>query len=125
MSAPINIRDGFPRFFRGSHLYPVQLWPYNSFTNQHRESNVDRGIWMTWYNLPQQGRDEYLQWLHGHYIPNMLKLPGYLWGAHYASENQREDDRRAPTASGIPPTLPYPQETVTSCCSAAGTRTSL
>jgi hypothetical protein len=47
---------------------------------------VNRGIWMTWYNLPEQGRDEYLKWLHGHYMPNMLKLPGYLWGAHYASE---------------------------------------
>jgi hypothetical protein len=54
--------------------------------NQHRENNVDRGIWMTWYNLPEQGREDYLQWLHGHYIPNMLKLPGYLWAAHYASE---------------------------------------
>ena len=51
---------------------------------------MDRGIWMTWYNLPangEQGRDEYLNWLHGHYIPNMLKQPGYLWGAHYASED--------------------------------------
>lgn len=46
----------------------------------------DRGIWMTWYNLPEQGRDEYLSWLHSHYIPNMLKLPGFMWGAHYASE---------------------------------------
>ncbi len=50
-------------------------------------NNEDRGIWMTWYNLPEQGRDEYLNWLHSHYIPNMLKLPGYLWGAHYASED--------------------------------------
>ncbi len=47
----------------------------------------DRGIWMTWYNLPEQGREDYLQWLHGHYLPNMLKQPGYLWGAHYASES--------------------------------------
>ena len=50
-------------------------------------SEVDRGIWMTWYNLPAERRDEYLNWLHGHYIPNMLKQPGYLWGAHYASED--------------------------------------
>ncbi len=47
---------------------------------------MDRGIWMTWYNLPEQGREDYLHWLHGHYIPSMLKQPGYLWGAHYASE---------------------------------------
>ena len=49
-------------------------------------NSEDRGIWMTWYNLPQQGREDYLKWLHGHYLPNMLKQPGYLWGAHYASE---------------------------------------
>lgn len=48
---------------------------------------MDRGIWMTWYNLPEQGRNEYLSWLHSHYIPNLLKLPGYLWAAHYASED--------------------------------------
>jgi len=47
---------------------------------------VDRGIWMTWYDLPQQGREDYLAWLHGHYLPHMLQQPGYLWGAHYASE---------------------------------------
>jgi hypothetical protein len=47
---------------------------------------TDRGIWMTWYNLPEQGRDDYLAWLHGHYMPSMLKQPGYLWGAHFASE---------------------------------------
>lgn len=48
---------------------------------------MDRGIWMTWYNLPEAGRDEYLSWLHGSYIPAMLKRMGYLWAAHYASES--------------------------------------
>jgi hypothetical protein len=46
---------------------------------------MDRGLWITWCNLPEQGRDEYLSWLHGSYIPGMLKRPGYLWAAHYAS----------------------------------------
>ena len=46
---------------------------------------MDRVLWITWYNLPKQGRDAYLSWLHGTYIPEMLKRPGYLWAAHYAS----------------------------------------
>jgi hypothetical protein len=48
---------------------------------------MDRGIWMTWYNLPAAGRSDYLDWLHGRHIPAMLKRPGYLWAAHYASED--------------------------------------
>jgi hypothetical protein len=47
---------------------------------------VDRAIWFTWYNLPEQGRDDYLAWLHGCYIPAVLERTGVLWGAHYASE---------------------------------------
>ena len=46
---------------------------------------MDRAFWITWYDLPDAGRDEYLAWLHGAYLPAMLKRPGYLWGAHYAS----------------------------------------
>jgi hypothetical protein len=46
---------------------------------------VDRGLWITWYDLPESGRDDYLSWLHGIYLPNLLKRPGYLWAAHYAT----------------------------------------
>ena len=46
---------------------------------------IDRGLWITWYDLPEEGRDEYLAWLHETYIPGLLKRPGYLWAAHYAS----------------------------------------
>ena len=46
---------------------------------------MDRGIWITWYNLPDKGRDAYLEWLHGNYIPGQLKRPGIRWAAHYAS----------------------------------------
>ena len=53
---------------QGSHLTPA-----------------DRGLWITWYDLPDQGRDTYFSWLHGTYLPAMLKRPGYLWAAHYAS----------------------------------------
>lgn len=46
---------------------------------------MDRGIWATWYDLPVDGRADYLAWLHSVYIPALLQRPGYLWAAHYAS----------------------------------------
>jgi hypothetical protein len=46
---------------------------------------VDRGLWVTWYDLPDNGRDAYLSWLHESYLPALLKRPGYLWAAHYAT----------------------------------------
>jgi hypothetical protein len=46
---------------------------------------MDRGIWATWYDLPEDGREEYFSWLHGTYLPELLKRPGYLWAAHYAT----------------------------------------
>jgi hypothetical protein len=49
---------------------------------------LDRGLWITWYNLPAEGRDGYLSWLHGTYIPKILKHPGMLHGAHYASDHE-------------------------------------
>lgn len=47
---------------------------------------MDRALWITWYDLPADGRDGYLSWLHGTYIPKLLKKPGFLWAAHYAWE---------------------------------------
>jgi hypothetical protein len=47
----------------------------------------DRGMWITWYDLPTEGRDAYFSWLHGTYLPDLLKRPGYLWAAHYASQD--------------------------------------
>src|SRR6185503_973587 len=29
--------------------------------------------------------DAYLSWAHGTFIPQLLKRPGYLWAAHYAT----------------------------------------
>jgi hypothetical protein len=49
---------------------------------------LDRGCWITWYDLPEDGRDDYISWLHGSYIPARLKTPGVLWGASYASEEK-------------------------------------
>jgi hypothetical protein len=52
-----------------------------------RIAPADRGIWITWYDLPAEGRDSYFSWLHGTYLPGLLKRPGYLWAAHYASQD--------------------------------------
>src|SRR5450756_2854312 len=48
----------------------------------------DRGLWVTWYDLPAEGRDAYLSWLHGTYLPALLKRPGILWAAHYATRER-------------------------------------
>ena len=52
-----------------------------------RSRAPDRGVWITWYDLPMEGRDAYFSWLHGTYLPDLLKRPGYLWAAHYASQD--------------------------------------
>jgi hypothetical protein len=57
----------------------------------------DRGLWITWYDLPADGRDAYMSWLHGTYLPQILKRPGYLWAAHYATqdlEGGADNDKR-------------------------------
>ncbi len=48
-------------------------------------SIMDSGIWISWYDLPERGRSDYLAWLHEIHIPALLKRPGWLWAAHYAS----------------------------------------
>jgi len=54
--------------------------PQTRSTSQPR----DRGLWVTWYDLPDSGRSDHLAWVHETYIPSLLKRPGYLWAAHYA-----------------------------------------
>jgi len=46
---------------------------------------LDRALWITWYDLPAQGCDEHLAWVHESYIPKLLQRPGVLWSAHYVS----------------------------------------
>jgi hypothetical protein len=53
---------------------------------RRRDEPADRGLWVTWYDLPDDGRDAYLSWLHETYLPALLKRPGYLWAAHYATQ---------------------------------------
>src|SRR5262245_40570142 len=44
---------------------------------------MDRALWISWYDLPDAGRDAYLSWAHGTYMPAMVKLPGVLYAAHF------------------------------------------
>ena len=46
---------------------------------------MDTGIWSTWYNLPEDRVDEYLNWLHAEYLPFLQQQPGIAWVAHYRS----------------------------------------
>jgi hypothetical protein len=55
---------------------------------RRQDAPADRGVWVTWYDLPEQGRDAYFSWLHDTYLPGLLKRPGYLWAAHYASQER-------------------------------------
>ena len=48
---------------------------------------IDRAFWISWYDLPQEGRDDVLAWTHDAYISKVLERPGVLWAAHYASES--------------------------------------
>ena|SRR5579862_1026363 len=52
-----------------------------------RVAPPDRGLWITWYDLPMKDRDAYMSWLHGTYLPELMKRPGYLWAGHYASQD--------------------------------------
>ena len=44
---------------------------------------MDRGIWASWYDLPEEKREDYCAWLHGRHLPAMLQRAGFLWAAHY------------------------------------------
>ncbi len=52
---------------------------------------MDQAIWATWYDLPDGGREEYLDWLHGEYLPQLQTRPGIAWAAHYESQGGGAD----------------------------------
>jgi hypothetical protein len=55
---------------------------------------MDRGIWAAWYDLPEEGKEEYIAWLHDVHLPKALLRPGYLWAAHVENiwdEARKED----------------------------------
>lgn len=52
---------------------------------------MDQAIWATWYDLPEDGREDYLDWLHGEYLPAWQARPGIAWAAHYRSDGGGAD----------------------------------
>lgn len=46
---------------------------------------MDRALWISWYDLPAEGEADYFAWLHESHLPALLRLPGFLWAAHYRS----------------------------------------
>jgi hypothetical protein len=64
----------------------------------------DRGLWLTWYDLTPECRDEHLQWLHERHIPKLLERPGFLYAAHYAIEKAPPTTRRRYTQDPSVPT---------------------
>ncbi|NNE86293.1 MAG: hypothetical protein HKN28_20205 [Alphaproteobacteria bacterium] len=55
---------------------------------------MDQAIWATWYDLPEDGRDEYLDWLHSDYLPALQAKPGIAWAAHYQDTVGGDDMKR-------------------------------
>lgn len=51
---------------------------------------MDSAIWATWYDLPEEGANEYIAWLHEVHLPEMLERSGYLWAAHVDNDKSEE-----------------------------------
>lgn len=58
---------------------------------------MDRGLWISWYDLSKENRNEYLSWLHERYLPDIVKRPDVAWAAHYAAEQMTAPGRLAHT----------------------------
>lgn len=63
-----------------------------SHAGPRRNDSPDRGLWITWYDLPENGRDAYFSWAHETYLPEIVKRSGYLWAAHYATQDIEGDN---------------------------------
>ncbi len=66
------------------------------------QTELDRGIWATWYDLPLEGKEEYIAWLHEVHLPKTLLRPGYLWAAHV--ENIWNEARKEEVVKRVPHT---------------------
>lgn len=65
---------------------------------------MDRGLWISWYDLADADKVEYLEWLHEHFLPGMLKKPGVQWAAHYAAQKKPPPERLPHTNDPSVPT---------------------
>ena len=44
---------------------------------------MDTAIKAEWYDVDDAGRDEFLAWYHGTYLPTLQAQPGHIWVGHY------------------------------------------
>lgn len=44
---------------------------------------MERAVWAVWYDLREGSSPEYLDWMHGEYLPWLKQRPGVAWVAHY------------------------------------------
>jgi hypothetical protein len=68
---------------------------------------LDKALWISWYDLPAQARDEHVNWTHRTHIPDLLQRSGVSWVAHYASAKLPKADRIRHTSD---PTVPVGTE---------------
>jgi hypothetical protein len=54
---------------------------------------MDKGLWISWYDLGEADTKGYLSWLHEHYLPGILKRTGIIWAAHYEAEKMAPPSR--------------------------------
>jgi hypothetical protein len=85
----LKVAGGAAMAFASANKSYGQQAPAKAETRQinRPDEPADRGLWITWYDLPENGRDSYLSWLHDTYLPALLERPGYLWAAHYATQD--------------------------------------
>ncbi len=55
------------------------------------EAGMDRGIWAVWYDLRDEDRQNFIDWLHQRYMPFLNAVNGHAWAAHYAVGMESDD----------------------------------
>ena len=69
-------------------------------------AGIDRALWVTWCDVAPRDRETYLAWLHGSYLPALLKpaprgLAAQLWMLkHESPEAKGLDDLQRLASSG-------------------------
>ena len=69
---------------------------------------MDNAIWATWYDLPEEGKDDYISWLQEVYIPKVLDRNGCLWAAHVRNiwDEEREKEKKKKLIHTNDPAIP-------------------
>ena len=70
-----------------------------------KKSGSGGSLQVAWYDLPSERISDYLQWLHGSYLPEVLQHSGILWVAHYKLIKDDETVNRLSEFVGRPPEL--------------------